>query len=124
MVEFDTLEAVNIEFVITAQTLIDTNGTENSPTIKIIINEEDIFIPDIIVGSLPSPYEMAPNSVGIYQFDDPFTTNSQDHIITNHELTSTSETLELEYDLATGKFSISIDTTSERTIYFTLSGEI
>ena len=81
LVEFDTLEAVNIQFYITALTLMDSGGTNISPSITIIVNTEDIYIPDIIVGSLPSPYEMAVNSAGIYQFDDPFTTSHHDYII-------------------------------------------
>ena len=55
---------------------MDTGGTDVSPNITIIVNTEDIYIPDIIVGSLTSPIDMtAANSAGIYQFDDPFSTS-------------------------------------------------
>ena len=124
VVEFDTSEAVNIEFQVTALTLMDSGGTDVSPTIKIIINTVEIIIPDLIVGSLPSPQEIKVNSAGIYQFDDPFSTSLQNYIIYNHDLRSTSETLTLVKDPATGQFSVTIDTTSVRTVTFSVYGEI
>ena len=129
MVQFDTLEAVNIEFQITALTLKDTLGTNVSPTIKIIVNTEDVYIPDIIVGSLTSPVDMAAaNSPGIYEFDDPFSTSDPaNYLIQNHALilvTPSDEVLTLVKDASTGRFSVTIDLTSTRTVTFSVYAEI
>ena len=67
---------------------------------------------------------MGVNSAGMYEFNDPFSTSHHDYIVINHSLQSTSEALTLVQDASTGKFSVTVDTTTTRTITFSLYGEI